>query len=107
MSSEMRRAPWALRVSRAAGDVFDVERDVVQAFAAFGEEAADGRVGRGGLEELDARVAGGDQGGADVLVLDGLFVDDVEAEGLVELAGLVDAVDRDAEMVEFGHKDRV
>ena len=75
---------------------------MVQAFAAFGEEATDRRVGRGGLEELDARVAGGDQGGADVLVLDGLFVDDVEAEGLVEFAGLVDALDRDAEWSSSG-----
>jgi hypothetical protein len=30
-------------------------------------------------------------------------VDDVEAEGLVELAGVVDAVDRNAEVVELGH----
>jgi hypothetical protein len=85
------------------GDVVDVEGDVVEAFAAFGEETADGRVGGGGLEELDAGVAGGDEGGADLLVLDGFFVDDAEAEGLVELAGLGDAVDRDAEVVELGH----
>jgi hypothetical protein len=92
---------------KCGGDVVDVEGDVVEPLAAFGEEAADGRVGAGGLDELDAGVAGGDHGGADVLVLDGFFVDDVEAEGLVKFAGLGDAADGDAEMVELGHRDRV
>jgi hypothetical protein len=89
------------------GDVLNVQRDVVEAFAAFREEAADGRVRRGGLEEFDARIAGGNERGANLLVLDGLLVDHFQAEGLVELARLVNAVDGDAEVVEFWHKNRV
>jgi hypothetical protein len=34
-------------------------------------------------------------------------VDHFQAEGLVELARLVNAVDGDAEVVEFWHKNRV
>jgi len=85
MSSEMRRAPWGFERFEGGGDALDTEGNVVEAFAAFQEEAANRRVGGGGLEELDAGVAGWDHGGADVLLLDGFLVDDLEAEGLIEL----------------------
>jgi hypothetical protein len=91
----------------SGGDVVDVESDVVEAFTAFGEEAADGGIFGGGFEKLDASFAGGDHGGADVFLLDGFFVNDGEAEGFVELACLGDAADGDSDVVEFGHKYRV
>jgi hypothetical protein len=91
----------------SGGDVVYVEGDVVEAFAAFGEEAADGGVFRCWFQQLDAGFAYGDHGGADLLLLDGFFVDDGEAEGLVEFAGLGDALYRDADVVDLGHKNRV
>jgi hypothetical protein len=90
-----------------AGDVVDVEGDVVEAFAAFGEEAADGRVQLGRFEELYAGFACGDHGDADLLLLYGFFVNDGEAKGFVELACLGDAADGDADVVDLGHEDRV
>jgi hypothetical protein len=91
---------------KGSGDVFDMQRDVVETFAAPGEEASDGRSFARRFEQLDARFAGGDHGGADLFLLDGFFVDDSEAEGLIELAGLRDAFDGDADVVKFGHENQ-
>jgi len=89
------------------GDVVDVERDMVQAFAAFREEVANGRIGCSWLHQLDAGLAGGNHRRAHLLLLNGLFLDDLEAEGFVELARLGDAADGDADVVDLGHMYRV
>src|SRR5579872_2108965 len=89
------------------GNVIDVQRNVVQAFATLREKASDGRVGRGGLEQLDARVAGGDHRGVDLFLVDGFLVQHAETERLIELARRGDAVDGDADVVESGHEYRV
>ena len=65
------------------------------------DEAGDGPVGVGGLDELDAGAADGKEAGADALV--GHFFDrrgaEVE-EPLVEVHGLVDALHGDADVVQ-------
>src|SRR2546423_14813452 len=43
-------------------EVVDDEADVMNAGAAFCDELCDGRVCRGGLEQLDERLAGGETG---------------------------------------------
>jgi len=83
------------------GDVVGVEGDVVETFAAAGEEAGDGGGFGGRFEELQAGVAEREHGGADLLVVDLFFGGDAEAEQLVEAASGGDGVDGDAEMVEF------
>src|SRR5574341_2450053 len=71
-------------------DIGRLEADVVEAFAFALEEAADGRVGPGGLEELDFAGADGEEGRLNTLVLDGVLSVDVEAERVtVEEEGLV------------------
>jgi len=89
------------------GDVVDMQGDVVKAFSMPGEEAADRRVGGGRLKEFDAGVAGGDESGADLLVFDGFFANNAETKALIEGAGLGNATDRDADVIEGGHGNRV
>jgi len=90
-----------LEAGEGGGKVVGVKGDVVEAFAAAGEEAGDGGCFGGGFEELEAGVTEGEHGGADLLVGDFFGGGDVEAEQLVEGAGGCDGVDGDAEMIEF------
>ena len=73
---------------------------MVDAGAAALEEAGDGGVVAGRLEELDRALAAGDERHPDALgrhLLDRL---DLEPQGLVELPRLVDRGDRDADVVD-------
>ena len=57
----------------------DAERDVVQTGTAFFEKFSDGGIGRGGLQQLDARFARGEHGDFDFLGGDGFAAGDGEA----------------------------
>ena len=97
--------PFCLRVFEIGVDVGGLEADVVEALALAFEEAADGGVGAGGFEELDLALADGEERGFHALVLDGVLGVDMEAEGVaVELEGVVEGVDSDADVVDlFDH----
>ena len=66
-------------------DVVDAQADVVNPFAAPLDEPGDGRLRGGRLEQLETRIADGEERGANSLRLDGLDVIDGQAEGLVDL----------------------
>ena len=76
------------------------EAEVVDPGPALGEETGDRRVGRGGLEELDLRLAAGDHGDAHALLRHLFDRLDDEAHRLVEAARLGDRGDRDADVVD-------
>ena len=60
-------------------DVVDAEADVVDPLAALLDVLGDGRVGAARLEELEVRVADGEEGRADLLRVDALDVRDLSA----------------------------
>ena len=94
--------PFLLERFEVGVDVGRLEADVVQALAFALEEAADGGVGTGGFEKLDLALADGQKSGLNALVFDSVLGVDVEAEGVaVELEGLVEGVDSDADVVDF------
>lgn len=78
-------------------EVVDFEADVMNAWAALGDELGDGRIGRRGLEQLDQGVAGGEAGNAGAIGMikrHGGHAEDVVVEG----QELVDSMDGDADM---------
>src|SRR5437763_1112073 len=97
---------WLVEHSRARGlergdsgrKIGHAQRNVVEAGTALGEEVGYGRIGGGGLEELDARIAGGEHGDRDLLLRD-FFAVRGEPKRFVEREGLVERVDGDAEVI--------
>jgi hypothetical protein len=95
--------PDAARFELCKGRVYivDSQRDVMQARAAPGEVLRDGRIGGGGLEELESRVAGANETGAHVLRRDLLGRFDIEAERItIEGQRRRQIGDRDADVIE-------
>ncbi len=83
-------------------DVFDFDADVVQPFAAFFEKLRDTAFGGCGLHQLDACVADGHDGDADVLVFD--FFDGAAGEapgGFPEGFCLFQVADDDCDVIDF------
>lgn len=77
------------------------KRDVVHAGPAPGEEATDGRVLAGGLEQLDPAVADEQRDRLNALLLERVAMLDRRPEQpLVGCDRVVEALDRDAEMMD-------
>src|SRR5215208_2272087 len=91
----------AFQFRQGAIQVVDLESDVVEAFAAFGQELPDRRVRTRGLDQLYRRFAHPEHGCYDALLLDHLRLTRRGSEVLpVELRGGFDVLDRVAEMID-------
>src|SRR4051794_2246082 len=89
------------QLAEGRADIGDPVGDVVHAGSALGQELADRRVVAERREELDSPVADPQRRGFDTLVGDGLAMLDLRPENpLVSGHGLVEILDRDAEMVD-------
>src|ERR1043165_5327639 len=80
-------------------DVVDAQANVVDALAAFFDVLGDGRVGAGRLEELEVRIADGQERGADLLHLDGFDVLDTQAEVFIDFLRRVERLHGDSDVV--------
>lgn len=90
-----------LELSDRAKKIGHAECDVVQTFAALGQEFANNGVVFGGFEELDARTGDGEHRDIYFFMRDGFPGGHAEAElPLIELERLVERADSDAEMVD-------
>src|ERR1035437_8465339 len=105
-SAGARFVEQARPVGFEAGDggveVRHAQGDVVQSGPAFFEEPGDGRIGGGGLQQLNAAVAGGEHGDVNLFDGDGFAMGDGEAKGLVEGDGVFQRFYGDAEVVDGG-----
>src|SRR5262245_11909215 len=84
------------------GQVRHLQGYMMQSGAVLGKKFRDGRIRRGGFEQLDAGIARGKHGDVNLLIGDGFAMGDLESERFVEGGGGVERFDGDAEMVE-GH----
>src|SRR5688500_15014035 len=96
--------PVALRLQglEVFFDVVDSEADVMNALAALLDELRDRGVGAGWLEELQVRVADGEEGRLYLLRLDGLDVLDAQSQRLVD-ACRIERFHGDSDVIELGH----
>ena len=93
-----------LQAHERGADVRRLEAQMVQPLPASGEEAADPRRRVERLEELDLRVAGGEQGGAHPLRGDRLFLEQRQSEHVaIEPVGVRQALHDDADVMDASH----
>ena len=89
-----------LERGHSGGEIGHAEGDVMQAFTALGEEAADDGVLFGWLQQFNARAAGWKHGDVYFLMRDGFARGYGEAELLlIELQRHVDGADGDAQVI--------
>src|SRR4051812_46919119 len=87
---------------QAGLDIGNAQSDVVHAFSSANEKASDGRVFAERLQQFQAAVAKHDHGELDLLLLHDFVVADFKAKHLVERLRRLQALDRDAEMIDGG-----
>lgn len=95
--------PRAVLLERGntGGEIGHTEGDVMQAFTALGEEAADDGVLFGWFQKFDARAAGGKHGDVYFLMRNSFARGHAEPELLlVELQRPVDGADGDAQVID-------
>ena len=92
-----------LQLLHGGAEVFDLQRDVVDALAALGDELAHRRIIRSGLQQFNAALAHGDHGDFHPLVFHRFFRDHAHAQLLIDAACRSDTLHRDTEMVDSGH----
>ena len=91
------------QIGRGSLDVVDAEGHLLDPRAGAIEELGDGRLGGQGRQELQIRVADGQHGFADALLLVDLFMHHLQTEGpAIEGDGLVEVRNSDANVVDAG-----
>ena len=93
-----------LEAHQRAADVRRLEAEMVEALASPREEAPDARGGVERLEQLDLRVAGGEQRRAHALLGDRLLLEQRQAEHVaIESVGVGETPDDDADVMNPSH----
>ncbi len=88
-------------------DVLNGDAHVMQSLTSLGDESGDRRVFIGRFQQLDARIADGEQGHADALIGDDLLSSHGESECVLKkLQRFTDRTNRDAQMIDFAHNTR-
>ena len=103
-----RARAWRVQQSRAmrfealhrGGEIRDLQRDMMQAFAALLDKLGDHRIGTGGFQQFNARTAGGQHDDVDLFLFHGFARADWESElVLIERERAVERSDGDPEMI--------